>query len=371
MSLELSASALPLLNVTLSSTCTFDGITYNASLCADGDMSTLCATDIVSGAWLSVLVSASTPVGYVHLYPLDDDAFHPGNLELWTGANAGDTAVRCGESTSGTADPIVVWCGLNAGPWLTVLQVGSPPRLLSFKEVVVYGPPTPSRPPALPPLPPGTQQSPFAPPPSPPPLPALPIDAGSSAAAVAVAIVAALMFLLGTGAAAMAGRCPGRFQFKKGTHTDRYSSSCSTSHSASTAQSDAKHGAHFADGIVQEARESARDSSQLPTYGTASCTHSSFELESPDTVDCGVQLELAASGPPPEPPPTMTEGDTLPAGAVEWFYFDCENRLTGPVPQDEIDRLYADGAIHLQTFVWSPQREGNWAALSTILSSDS
>ena len=53
-----------------------------------------------------------------------------------------------------------------------------------------------------------------------------------------------------------------------------------------------------------------------------------------------------------------------PVGPVEWFFMDLNNQQNGPVNAEQMSRLYDNGHVGPDTYVWSPQKQPEWIPLS-------
>lgn len=52
-----------------------------------------------------------------------------------------------------------------------------------------------------------------------------------------------------------------------------------------------------------------------------------------------------------------------PMGPVEWYFMDNDNQQNGPVTAEQMSRLYDDGRVGPDTYIWSPQKQPEWLTL--------
>ena len=181
---------------------------YSAAQCADGSLSTICATQVATPGsnWAAIRVPLGTSVGPVAIWNRRDYVslrHWLGTFEVWVGPEAGahggsptsafsssgqsTRAYLCGSATfdaTSETSPYILSCGgVRSGQWVTIRQTICPGTcLLALAEIDVYiarspppSPPPPSPPPPLPPpSPPPPSPPPSPPPPSPPPSPPRP-----------------------------------------------------------------------------------------------------------------------------------------------------------------------------------------------------
>jgi len=177
------------------STTLYDDSTYSAQRCIDGidDMvDNFChSADGAPETWISVQMARSQQIGFVKLCNrrIVDDCpgclGRLGTFEIWVGDRAGahsvQDATRCATATApaDAREPLLIPCtAAQTGRFVTVWLPGTS-RILNLAEVYLYGPASPSPPPA-PPLAPRPPAPPPAPPmaPPPPPPPSSPPDNG-------------------------------------------------------------------------------------------------------------------------------------------------------------------------------------------------
>ena len=158
---------LPRVSATLSSA--FDAATYPADAAIDGDLSTLCASQLEPHAWLSVAVPSGSSVAFVAVYNRNDNVAYRvwlSPFEVYVGSAPGELAVKCGGpvhvSQAAGGGPFVVGCGGAVATYVTLRLAGLALRYLTIAELEVYAtppPPSPSLPgPLGPPLSPSTLQ---------------------------------------------------------------------------------------------------------------------------------------------------------------------------------------------------------------------
>ena len=127
---------------------------WDANRCADGDVTTTCASGYESEPWVSIEVAPMTKVGFVRIYnsAIAGNRHHLKTFEVWLGTSVGDTtsahAVRCDVErlADSSLGPFVVGCGgasvfdsssfLGADkPMYVTLILTGAPRWLSLSEV--------------------------------------------------------------------------------------------------------------------------------------------------------------------------------------------------------------------------------------------
>ena len=139
---------------------TFDAATWPAANCIDGLPTSLCASNLQNGAWLSVQIEPSAAVDYVGVFNRDDSTEYAawlGTYEIWLGPSLGAVDATSGARLCGTArnaaasgGPFFVSCrGVQSAEYVTLRQTGDR-RYLTIGELAVYSLP-PSPPPAAPP----------------------------------------------------------------------------------------------------------------------------------------------------------------------------------------------------------------------------
>ena len=145
--------SVPRLSASLSSVFGGDLALYPAENAIDGDVSSLCASQVEFGAWLSVEVPSHTRIGQVVVMnraDREDYAAMLGAFQVWVGASRGETtsqsAVLCGGSSGVTtlSGPYIVDCGNVTSDGLhsvfvTLKQLGDM-RALTIAEMCIYQP---------------------------------------------------------------------------------------------------------------------------------------------------------------------------------------------------------------------------------------
>ena len=56
--------------------------------------------------------------------------------------------------------------------------------------------------------------------------------------------------------------------------------------------------------------------------------------------------------------------DDGPNGPVEWWFLGLDNQQNGPVTAEQMSRLYDNGLVGPNTYIWSPQKSSEWLPVS-------